>query len=98
MITIGDLMVITDLETTDVNLELDTKIDDQIEDSVLETDIFIKNHKKETVKKTADNVKATDNHIVPRPQEPNSKKLSTFGINRKVTLGTTKKKTPTIEE
>ena len=33
---------------------------------------------------------------MPRPQEPNTKKLSTS--DRKVTLGTTKNKSPTIEE
>ena len=98
MITINDLMVIINLETMDGNLELETKIDGQMEDSVLKTDIIIKNREKETVEKTADDVKATHNYIVPRPYESNSKKLSTSGINRKVTLSTTKNKSPAIEE
>ena len=64
---------------------------------MLATDINIKNHKKETFEKTADNVKANGDHIVPRIQEPNSEKFSTAGIARKVTFGTTKNKMPAIK-
>ena len=56
------------------------------------------NYKKENFEKRVNGVKATDNHIVSRPQESNSKKLSTAGIDRKVTLCTTKSKMPAIKE
>ena len=65
---------------------------------MLATDINIKNHKKETFEKTADNVKANGDHIVPRIQEPNSEKFSTAGIARKVAFDTTDNKAPVIEE
>ena len=96
------------------NLKLETKIGDQMEDSVLhsmwekfhssdltlsivENHRELHDHKKKTVDNTIDNVKANDNNPVPRAQEPNSEKINTAGIGRKVTFDTTKNKMPAIK-
>ena len=43
-------------------------------------------------------MKANDNNTVPRAQEPNSKKIDTAGIVRKVTFDITKNKMPATKE
>ena len=97
------------------NLKLQTKIGDQMEDSILqsmwerslssnltlsitENHTEPNDHKKKTVKNTIDNMKANDNNTVPRAQEPNSKKINTAGIDRKVTFDITKNKMPATKE
>ena len=89
-------------ETKNVNLE--TKAGYQMEDSMLTKARIVKNNRKvhnnerETINKTIDNVKATDSHIVPRPQEPSSEKPSAATLAQRITFGTTKNKVPTIKE
>ena len=47
-------------------------------------------YKKETFEKGVDVVKANGSFTVPRLQEPNSEKLGTAGLIRKMTFSTTK--------
>ena len=102
-IAIDNFVVVTDLETKNLNFELETKIGNQMEDSVLAKASIAENHrklhghKKKNVMKTIDNMKANDNYSVPRFQEPNSKKLITAMLARKMNFGTTKNKMPAIE-
>ena len=57
-------MAVADLETKNVNFEVETKVDDQMEDCVLAKANIVENHrklcnhKKKTVKKTIVDVKA----------------------------------------
>ena len=67
----------------DVNLKLETKVNDQMEDVVLAKATIIENHrklhdyKKLTIENMVDNMKANGARIAPRSQEPSSKKLGT---------------------
>ena len=84
-----------DIKNTDKNFKLETKVGGQMENSVLEKDIIINNHrklrdnKKETFKNMVDDMKANSGHIVARLQEPSSEKLGTAGLIRKMTVSTT---------
>ena len=81
-------MLVANLETKNVNTELETKVGDQMEDSVLEKTSIVENHRKlhdhrkETIKKTINNVKANGNHIVPRTLKPRRQKLGNPGARQ----------------
>ena len=96
------------------NLNLETKIGYQMEDSmhsmwesvfssnltlsIAENHMELQDHKKNTVDKMINNINTSDNHTVPKSQEPNSEKTSTTRVNRKMTFDTTKNKMRNIKE
>ena len=69
-------MAVANLETMDVNLKLETKVKDQMEDVVLAKATIIENHrklhdyKKLTIENMVENMKANGARIAPRSQEP----------------------------
>ena len=73
------------------NLKLQTKIGDQMEDSILQS-------MWESSLSSNLTLSITKNHTEPRAQEPNSKKIDTAGIDRKVTFDITKNKMPATKE
>ena len=92
-------MAVADLETKNANFELETKIGDQIEDSMLAKASIVENRRKlHDHKNLINNMKANGSHIVPRLQEPSSEKPFTSGLPRKMTFGATKNKMPAIKE
>ena len=65
-------MAIADFETKHMKLELEMKVGNLMEDSVLAKATIVKNHRKlhnyekETVEKMPDEMKANGNHMMPR--------------------------------
>ena len=68
---INDIMGVNDFKTNDVNFEMEEKVDDQMEDSGLATDILAKAFEKEVF-----DVKANGGDIVPRLREPSTEKFN----------------------
>ena len=58
--------------------------------SIVKNHKKLHDHKKKTVEKTINGMKANDNHIVSGLQEPNSEKLHTAGLTSMMTFCTTK--------
>ena len=79
-------MAAADIETEDVNFELETKTGGRMEDSVLAKAVIIKNRRKlrdyerETFQKMVDDVKATGSHIVPKLRGSDGAELLAAGL------------------
>ena len=95
------------------NLKLETKIGDQMENSILHsmreralssnlTLSATENHMEtpDHEKKTVENTvdNVKANNTAPRTQEPNGEKIDIAGIDRKVTINPTKNKMPATKE
>ena len=83
-------MVVTHLELeTDIGEQMEDSVLDSMWVKAISSGLTLSTaenhrksngHKKKTVKKTVNNVKANNNHIMPRLQEPNSEKPSMPGL------------------